>query len=391
MQRGWRVGHILGIPLRVDASWLVVFALITWSLATSYFPDANTHWPLVMYWILGLITSLLFFTSVILHELGHSVVAIRRGTPVLGITLFIFGGVAWLADEPRTSFDELLIAIVGPVVSFALAFAFGILWLAAFTGTQFVHAVALSPIVASLVYLVSINAMLGLFNLIPGFPLDGGRVLRALLWGASKNFVRATEVASYVGQGIGGLFMIGGFLLLVSGSQNGGGFVDALWILFIGWFLFTAARSSRRQLELRRGLQGLHVREIMRRNFQSLSPEVSLAYLMNHLVEPWSGALLWPVVQNGVLRGLVFRHDVESTPRAQWDRLTSADIMKPRNVQQEVHPQDEAGKGLRLLLRQNAQFLPVVAENQLVGLLFRHDLLSLLQRKQSEHHGTLGG
>ena len=317
--------------------------------------------------------------------------AIRRGTPVLGITLFIFGGVAWLADEPRTSFDELLIAIIGPVVSFTLAFAFGMLWFAAYTGVQLVHAVALPPVVASLGDLVLINAMLALFNLIPGFPLDGGRVLRALLWGASKNFVRATEVASYVGQGIGGLFMIGGVLWLVSGSQNGGGYVNALWILFIGWFLFTAARSSRRQLELRRGLQGLHVREIMRRNFQSLSPEVSLAYLMNHLVEPWSGALLWPVVQNGVLRGLVFRHDVESTPRAQWDRLTTADIMKPRDEQQEVHPQDEAGKGLRLLLRQNAQFLPVVSENQLVGLLFRHDLLSLLQRKQNERHGTLGG
>jgi len=385
MRRGWRVGYILGIPLRIDASWLVVFALITWSLTTSFFPDTNAPWPQTLYWVLGLITSLLFFTSVVLHELGHSIVAIRRGVPVLGITLFIFGGVAWLGGEPRTAFDELLIAIVGPVVSFTLALAFGILFISAFGIAHLARTTLLSPLIAAAGYLAAINAMLALFNLIPGFPLDGGRVLRALLWGVSRDFYRATKIASLVGQIIAVFFVATGLLWLLLSLQHGGNYIDALWLLFIGWFLFTTAKSSRRQLQLQNNLTGVRVGQIMRRNFQSLSPHLSLTHTMEHLIDPWSGALLWPVTQDGKFRGLLFRSDIESTPRTQWDQLTTGDLMHPRDTQLETHPDDEATKVFRLLLGQNTQFLPVVVGDRLVGLLFRHDLNSFLQNKKTAH------
>jgi len=382
MQRGRQVGHILGIPFHIDASWLVVFALITWSLATSYFPDMRAGWPWAMYWILGLVTSLLFFSSVVLHELGHSVVAIRRGTPVLGITLFVFGGIAWMADEPRTPFDELLIAIVGPVVSFVLAFLFGAVWFTVYSVRAFSQTTLLSPVVAATGYLGMINGMLALFNLIPGFPLDGGRVLRALLWGVSGSFYTATQIASYIGQGIGGLFAVGGGAsLFLLGGNGSGGLADALWMMFIGWFLFTTAAQSRRQLGMRQKLEQIRVGQIMRRNFQSFPPQLSLAHMMEQLVDPWGGALLWPITQAGTLRGLLFRRDIEATPRAQWPYVTAGDIMRPRDPHQEIHPEDEASKALRLLAEQNIQFLPVVVDDHLVGLLYRHDLFNSLKKR----------
>ncbi len=382
MQRGRQVGHILGIPLRIDASWLVVFALITWSLATAYFPEINVNWPWALYWLLGLMTSVLFFASVVLHELAHSVMAIRRGTPVLGITLFVFGGVAWMADEPRTPFDELLIAVVGPLASFLAAFLFGALWLATTGIAHLTRTSLLAPLVSAAGYLGAINGMLALFNLIPGFPLDGGRVLRALLWGGSGDYSMATRVASYVGQAIAWLFVATGSVWLVMSWLNRvGGYADALWLLFIGWFLNTTARSSRQQLDIRRELHNLHVGEIMRRNFQSFPPQLSLLHLMEQMVDPWSGALLWPVAQAGRLCGLLFRRDIEATPRSRWGTMTAGDLMQPRNPRQEVHPDDEAGKAFRLLQAQNVQFLPVVVDDLLVGLVYRHDLFSVLKRK----------
>ncbi|HTX52273.1 MAG TPA: site-2 protease family protein, partial [Candidatus Baltobacteraceae bacterium] len=217
------VGRILGIPIGLDYSWFLIFGLITWTLAVGYFPAEFTGWPPAEYWLVGAVTACLFFVSVLLHELGHSVVALRYKVPVRSITLFIFGGVAQIGGEPPSAMAELWIAVAGPVMSGALAALFSLL-------QPLVAGVA--PLVALTKYLAYINGMLALFNLTPGFPLDGGRVLRALVWGITHSLRRATLVAANVGRFIGFLFIFSGVWQMLGGSITNG-----LWIAFIGWFL----------------------------------------------------------------------------------------------------------------------------------------------------------
>src|SRR5512136_2176398 len=191
------LGRVLGIPIGVDYSWFLIFALLTWSLATSYFPAEFTNWPVAEYWIVGVVTVILMFASVLLHELGHSVVALRYKIPVRNITLFIFGGVAQIGAEPPSASAEFWIALAGPAVSFGLAVFFRLL--------QTISG-AFSPLLALVTYLAYINGTLALFNLIPGFPLDGGRVFRAIVWGVTHNLRRATLIAANVGRVVAFLF-----------------------------------------------------------------------------------------------------------------------------------------------------------------------------------------
>jgi Zn-dependent protease len=207
------LGRILNIPIGLDYSWFLVFALLTWTLATSYFPAEFRNWSTGQYWIVGAATALLMFASVLLHELGHSVVAMRYKIPVRSITLFIFGGVAQIASEPPSAGAEFWIAIAGPVVSFALAIFFGLL-------QPVVGAVA--PLLALAKYLAYINGTLALFNLIPGFPLDGGRVFRAIVWGVTRNLRRATLIAANVGRLIAFLFILFGAWQIVTGNLSNG-------------------------------------------------------------------------------------------------------------------------------------------------------------------------
>ena len=203
------LGRIFNIPIGLDFSWFLIFALVTWSLATSYFPLEYKNWPAAEYWIMGALTAILFFASVLLHELGHSVIALRYKIPVRSITLFIFGGIAQIGAEPPSAVAEFWIAIAGPLVSFALALFF---WL--------LHYIAggLAPLLALAQYLAYINGVLGLFNLIPGFPLDGGRVFRAIVWGITHNFQRATRIAATLGRGIAFLFIAWGVWQIFTGN-----------------------------------------------------------------------------------------------------------------------------------------------------------------------------
>ena len=233
LKNSLRIARIGGVSVNIHVSWILIFVLVTWTLAGSYFPRNHPNWPLSLYWTVGLAASVLFFASVLAHELAHSFVARARGLPVHDITLFIFGGVAQLEEEPETPATEFLMALVGPFTSIVLGACFGVVWLTA-SGVS-------EPLAALGFYLAVNNVWLGMFNLIPGFPLDGGRVLRSILWQVTGNLQRATRWATLVGQAIAYLFILAGVWRIFTGDWVGG-----LWIAFIGWFLDNAASSSYR-------------------------------------------------------------------------------------------------------------------------------------------------
>jgi Zn-dependent protease len=241
MMRSVRLGRILGFEINIDWSWLLIFSLVVYTLARGYFPSLRQNFNVPTNWMLGVVAAILLFASVLIHELSHSIVARMHGIGVRGITLFIFGGVSQTAEEPRSPSEEFWMSIVGPLTSLALAAVFG---LAELIGIKAHWPVATVALVG---YLAMINLFLGLFNLVPGFPLDGGRVLRSVLWGATNDINKATRWASYSGQGFGYLVMSFGFFNILTLGATIGGF----WLIFIGWFLSDAARSSYEQLIVR--------------------------------------------------------------------------------------------------------------------------------------------
>lgn len=245
------LGRIFGIVIDLDYSWFLVFGLLTWVLAVSYFPSEFKEWTTAEYWLMGTLTAVMFFVSVLLHELGHSVVAMRYKVQVPRITLFIFGGVSQIAGEAPSAGAEVWIAIAGPVVSFALAALFALLE---------PLVTPISPLLATFKYLALINGMLALFNLIPGFPLDGGRIFRAILWGVFHNFRKATLIAANTGRFFGFLFIAFGVWLALRGN-----FFNGLWIAFIGWFLESAAVAQVQQQVMQGLLAGHKVSEAMGR------------------------------------------------------------------------------------------------------------------------------
>src|SRR5438876_3831545 len=262
MQGGLRLGTLAGIEIRIHYTWLFAFVLIAWSLAQGYFPISNAGLGAGTYWILGVVSALLLFGSVLVHELGHSLLAGARGLHVDSITLFIFGGVSSITKEASTARDEFLIAVIGPVTSLVLA---GLFWL---VGQVLPAGTALSAVAA---YLAFTNLLLGAFNIVPGFPLDGGRVLRSILWGTTGNMARATRIASYVGQGVAFLMIAWGLSRLLAGDVFGG-----LWTAFIGWFLNSGAEASRPQQTVRAVLDGVPVTTVMDTSPAVAGPSLSV-------------------------------------------------------------------------------------------------------------------
>jgi Zn-dependent protease len=364
MRGGIPIGKVFGIQLRLHYSWFIVFALVTWSLAASYFPATYPGWSLATRIITGLITSLLFFASVMAHELMHSVVSQKQGIPVRAITLFIFGGVSEITDEPKRAGDEFRMALAGPLTSLVIgAVCWGIWYLTRDT-VGYVAAVAY--------WLGWINIYLAVFNLIPGFPLDGGRVLRSLIWGRSGNLRKATKTASTIGRVIGYLFIFGGIVLVFTGSL-----FDGLWLAFIGWFLENAAAGSYRQLAFRYMLQGHTVSEVMVRDCQLVRPEMTVESLVNEQMLA-SGRRCFPVVADGRLLGLVTLHNIKSLPRAQWAAKTVAEAMTPFDKLKKVGPNDDLASVLAVLTGDDINQVPVIEGESIVGVLSRDKLLAFL-------------
>jgi Zn-dependent protease len=358
------LGHIFGIPVGLDYSWFLIFALLTWTMAVGYYPSEFRNWPVIQYWVAGAITAIMLFVSVLLHELGHSVVAMHYKIPVRSITLFIFGGVSLIGAEPPSAGAGFWIAIAGPFVSFSLA-AFFFLLHSLFAG--------IAPLVALLKYLIYINIALGVFNLIPGFPLDGGGIFRAIVWRITHNMRRATVIAANVGRFIAYIFIFLGVWQIFAGN-----FINGIWIAFIGWFLESAAVAQVQQLALRDTLEGHKVAQVMNRQYSSLPADTTLQRLVDdHILG--GGRRSFVVERGGNVIGLLTLHGIKEVPRSEWPVKTVAQIMIPIDQVKRVHPDAGLWGALEEMDRNGVNQLPVMTDGQIQGMLSRDDIIGYLR------------
>jgi Zn-dependent protease/CBS domain-containing protein len=367
LKAGIPLGRIFGISIRLHYSWFFIFVLITWALAAGYFPDSYPDWDMATYWGIGLATSLLFFLSVLIHELSHSLVAQTAGIPIRAITLFIFGGVSQISKEPEKPDVEFRMAIAGPLSSLALG---GIFWV--------IHIATLDvsePLTALTFWLAWINAVLAGFNLIPGFPMDGGRVLRSIIWWRTHNLRRATRIASTIGRGVGYLFIFGGIFWIFWGS-----WLNGLWLVLIGWFLETAAAGSYQQVAFQDLLSGHRVSEVMTRDCPVVSPGLTVEQLVHEYFLN-SGRRCFPVVDNGRLLGLISLNDVKAVPHDLRPVRTVRETMTPFERLKWVRPQDDLSNVLQLITTEDVNQLPVIENNSIVGMVARDSLLSFIRTR----------
>lgn len=384
---GFRIGRLFGIEIRIDWSWLFIFLLISWNLS-ALFGSMHPEWSIALRWSLAILAALLFFSSVLLHELAHSLVARSRGMKVRSITLFLFGGVSNIQREPPSPGAEFWLTIVGPLTSIVLGIVliggssllFNLPITDSVTNPSAFIAEQLNPTSTLLMWLGSINILVGFFNLIPAFPLDGGRILRSIFWVTTDNLRKATRWASWIGQAIGYL-MIGAGIAMVFGVRIpifGGGLTNGLWLAFIGWFLSSAAVQSYRQVVIRDVLEDVTVERMMQRDAPTITPEVSL----DHLVEDFMmGADIraLPVLTDGKLEGIVTIQDVRKVERENWSRTTVRDVMTPSGQFATIDPEEDASEAFDKLMQQDINQLPVISHGEYQGVLRRRDIMRWLQ------------
>src|SRR5579875_3872148 len=367
--RGVRLAKIFGIELWIDYSWLVIFALLLWSLAGSYFPHEYPGLGTVAYWIMGAVSAVLLFVCVLLHELSHSYVAQKSGIAVRKITLFIVGGVAHISQEARSAKTEFNIAVVGPISSFVLAAIYWILAKSDFASAD-------KRLLAIFNYLAFINIALVIFNMIPGFPLDGGRILRAYLWNRWQDVRKATYTVSQIGSGFGVGLMLLGLISVFLGNLIGG-----IWFIFIGMFLNQAARSGYQMTVLHDALSGVKVKNIMTSDVISVPESISLHDLVQNYFYRYL-FVSFPVVNDeGQLVGMVSVNQVKDVPKDSWYEKKVRDVMIKASEIQVLSPNAEAWGTLSLLMRNEFGKIPVVDGERLVGIITRRDIMTRLMIK----------
>ncbi len=352
-----KIATIMGIPIRVHFSWLIIFGLITWSLSTFYFPRAAPELPGLSYWISGIAAALLLFVSVVLHELSHSFVAIRYGQSILSITLFIFGGVAQMKGKPAHPVAEFKIAIAGPLSSFLLSLIFFITY----------NLVTGRVERALFEYLSQLNLIIGVFNLIPGFPMYGGRVVRAYLWKRTNDFFYATRKASNYGQKIALLFITFGLFSIFVGFPNG------LWLMLIGWFLYTAAQASYQQASLQETLSNVKVKNIMVRDIITISPNITIGTAIDEYFLKY-GYGGFPVADNGKVLGLLTLKEIKNIPKERMEDIRISEVFIPHDKRWEVSGEDDAMKALELMIKEDKGRLIVTEKGNVIGLITRNGI-----------------
>ena len=358
--------RLFGFEVRADASWLIVAFLVAWSLASSLFPEAFPGMTLSIYWGMGVIGALLLFASVVAHEFMHSWVARRSGMTIKGITLFLFGGVAEMHDEPPNPRAEFLMAIAGPLTSLFLGGAFyGLTILAGRLSAPL-------PLLGVLAYLWPINLALAAFNLVPAFPLDGGRVLRAALWKLTGKLRRSTRIATLIGSGFA--FLLMGFAVF---SLWRGSLLNAVWWFLIGMFLHNASQGSYRQLIVREYLEGEPVARFLEQNPTTVSYHISVEQLVNEYVYR-NPDDLFPVMQEDTLVGCVSAKEIESLPREQWERTTVKEISLACTPENTIPASADANEAFGLMRRTGRKRLLVVEGEHLVGIISLRDVLQRL-------------
>jgi Zn-dependent protease len=385
--QGIRIGRILGIPIYLDLSWILIFGLVTLSLGQQYTKEF-TQWTAAEQWGLGVLTSLLFFGSVVFHELSHSVVAQHYKIKVLSITLFLFGGLARIGREPSKAIQEFNIAIAGPIASGFLAVAFYGLRLA--IPRREIEAMA-DPLMLS-------NAMLAGFNLLPGFPLDGGRIFRAIVWGLTKDFGRATRVAAASGKLIAYVLIAVGIFSLVTGGQGGAlpeylGRWGGIWLAFIGWFLLTAAQASVSQLTIRETLTGLCAADVMSHEVPTIPGNLNLEEYSSEVLR--TGRRIHIVTMADRLVGLMNVAALNQVPRDEWSMNSVQAVMVPRDKILWTSPEEPLQRLLERLMGADVNQMPVVRHTDdgaahIVGIVTRDAILRVIQTR-SELSAALSG
>lgn len=359
MESDIKLGKIFGIEISLSYSWFIIFFLINFSF-WSQFSSRATPQRLIM----TISTSLLFFLSILAHELSHSLLARAMGLPVRSITLFVFGGVSRIEKEAMSAATEFWVAIVGPLSSLALAGLFQLL----------------APLSSSFRLLSKINLMLAIFNLIPGFPLDGGRVLRAILWAATRSPARATRIACRLGQGFAYALIAGGILLAFSGQGSG------LWLALVGWFLLEAARSSGRAFIFERAMRDATARDVMTADVPTVPPTIPLTeFFDDHLIRTGRRSFI-VVGPSRQLIGLMTPHELKAIPRHLWATTSVEQAMKPFSQMKWVGPDTELAQVLEIMDRHDVNQVPVVQDGYLEGLVRREDLIRFIKTRAEFDH-----
>jgi Zn-dependent protease len=362
-----RIGRVLGIPIEIHYTWVIVFGLITNTLATSYLSNYTLYTSPYINWIIGGIASFIFFICVTMHELMHSYTAIKLGLKIKRITLFMFGGIAEIEGEPKSAREELLISIVGPVTSAFLALIFFLLSKIPFN--------PLSPIGGAILYLYRVNLILAGFNLVPAFPLDGGRVLRAILWMSLKNFRRATRISASIGMTFATMIMFLGFYILLFGQ-----FITGLWFIFIGWFLSQGAMSGDREVDIREAFTDAKVKDLMSREIQSVPPNITVEELVSNYFLVYR-YVAFPVMWGDSILGIVTLNDVKKIPREEWKNYTVREIMTPISSDLTITPEESAFDAFLKINKGSVGRLLVMDEDRLIGIISKTDLIRFLQIK----------
>jgi len=364
-----RVATVRDIPIEVHPSWFITFVLVTLTLAVGLFPVDRPGLPAAAYWAMGVGASILFFLSVLIHELAHSLVALGHGIPIRRITLFIFGGLAQIGGEPDRPRAEFRVAIAGPLTSLGLA---GVFWIL----RQLFGLAGADSLVVLTGYLARINLVLAAFNMTPAFPLDGGRVLRAVLWGWTGSLERATAIAAAIGQGFA-VFLIGWGILGVLTGQ----LIQGLWLTFIGWFLQQASQAGSAQATLRRALAGIPVSRLMSSPVQVVPADLPVRRLVEDYFYRYRYTA-FPVVENGTVVGIVSLRQVREAGPERWDDVCVGDIAVALDPGDLIDPQMDAADALMRMAERGTGRLLVMDGGQLVGLVSHTDILRLIRIQQ---------
>lgn len=369
MKQALQIGHIFGIPIEVNYTWLIIFLLISWSLAIGYFPSFHPGLSQTLYWILSIISTLLLFLSLLLHELSHAFFAINNSVPIKKITLFIFGGVAQMEKEPENPSAELKIALAGPICSFILS-------IISFALSFILYQInANSMLIPVFVYLGFVNIAIVLFNSIPGFPLDGGRIFRAILWFFTKDLKNATRISTYFGKWFSYFLMTVGIIFLYKQE-----FLNGIWLILIGFFLHEASEMSYQQLILKRALVGIPVKDIMSKDVITVSPNLTLQETVNNYFFKYQH-LGFPVVDNGVLKGIITLRDIKEFPQKDWGTTLVQQAMTPVRRDLIVNSNTDSLEALLQVTKSGLGRLLVVDNGKLSGIITQRSLLKMFEIK----------
>ncbi len=365
MNSSFRLMQIRGIPVEIHISWLLIFFLFSLSLAQGYFPLVIEGLNNQVYWAAGIVTTLLIFVSVLTHEFGHSLVAIKEGIPIKKITLFIFGGVAQMEAEPGSPKSEFKITAAGPLTSLLIALL---------TGALYYLALPPGEIISEAVFVVArVNLVMAIFNIIPAFPLDGGRLFRSTIWFFGRNILKATRIAVTLGSILSFAAMAVGFIIIFIYGDLWG-----IWLIFIGWMIYQAGQSSYSQLVFKQTFSGMKVSEVMSTNLQTISPDATLEELADNFLHYKYGA--FPVVYGSTTHGLVTLQNMKEVPRDKWAHTTVAHILTPLKETMVIRPNSDAAEVMMKMATQNTGRALVMEENgELVGLLSRTDMMRFIQ------------